>query len=76
MHKRIASSLPRALKQLCIMPVFLAIEAEILRICISSVSLLSRTIPNNFRKVEVSNLTPHKDVWCGRAVLDLETMIE
>ena len=45
---------------------------------LSNVSLLSRTISNNFRKVEVSNSTPLKDNGgcCGRAVLDLETMIE
>ena len=43
-----------------------------------SVNLLSRTIHNNFKKVEVSNLTPYKGNigCCGSAVLDLETMVE
>ena len=54
-----------------IRPVFWAIEAAILQICISNVSFLYRTNRNNFRNVEVVNSTPPKDNGrrCVRAVL-------
>ena len=58
---RTKSSLLRALKHLRIRTVFWAIEDAILPICISNISLLSRTIHNNFMKVEVSDSTPQKD---------------
>ena len=68
----IASSLLRVLKHLCVRPVFLAIEPAILQICISNISFLSRKTPNNLRKVQISNSTPHKNNGgcCRKYVLD------
>ena len=50
-----------------IRPVFWAIEAAILQICISNVSFLYRTTLNNFRNVKVFNSTNGRR--CVRAVL-------
>ena len=58
--------------------IFLAIEKEILEICVSKDNLLLSVTPRSIRDLDTSRLSPHevKGGWDGQGVIDQLIVIE